>query len=124
MARSKRWSRPANPLFEPARSRSDGSERDQHVHRKGVAPDQGAPKRARIADAIDAADLTRLKVDIHRLKGDRDRIFTVMGEKLWEMRDSEKMKDLLSSFEADFNKLQALIDEIKEKEKAASKISL
>src|ERR1043166_9637847 len=57
MARRKRGSRPANPLFEHARPRSDGAERDQRVHRESVAPDRGAPKRARPADAIDAADL-------------------------------------------------------------------
>src|SRR4029079_1318113 len=57
MARRKRRFRPANPLLEHARPRSDGAERDQRVHREGVAPDQGAPKRTRLADAIDAADL-------------------------------------------------------------------
>ncbi|UCF65038.1 MAG: hypothetical protein JSW33_04195 [bacterium] len=74
--------------------------------------------------SVDAAELTRLKVDIHRLKGDRDRMYTVMGEKLWELRDSDKLRELKTLFEGDFKKLETLHSEIKEKEKLASKISL
>src|SRR5881275_578980 len=57
MARRKRKASPANPLFDHARTRGHGAERDQHVHRQGVLPHQGVPKRARLADTIDAADL-------------------------------------------------------------------
>jgi len=74
--------------------------------------------------SFDAAELTRLKVDIHRLKSERDRMLTVMGEKLWEMRDSEKLKDLKALFEDDFIKIKTLENEIGKKEKSASKISL
>jgi hypothetical protein len=74
--------------------------------------------------SVDAAELTRLKVDIHRLKGDRERILTVMGEKLWELRDSEKLGELRTLFEEDFKKLKSLNDEIEMKENTASKISL
>ena len=74
--------------------------------------------------SFDAAELTRLKVDIHRLKSDRERILTVMGEKLWELKDSEKLRDLKALFEEDFKKLKSLEDEIEKKEKSASKISL
>jgi len=47
-----------------------------------------------------------------------------MGEKLWELKDSEKLQDLRAIFEDDFNKLTSLEDEIEKKEKTASKISL
>ncbi len=74
--------------------------------------------------SVDAAELTRLKVDIYRLKGDRDRMLTIIGEKLWEMRDSDKMKGIKSLFEEDFQKLEELHKDIEKKEKTASKISL
>ena len=74
--------------------------------------------------SVDAAELTRLKVEIHRLKSDRDRMLTVMGEKLWELRESDKMKGLKTIFEDDFKKLEDLIKDIEKKEKTASKISL
>jgi len=74
--------------------------------------------------SVDAAELTRLKVDIHRLKADRDRMYIVMGEKLWELKDSKKLGELKTLFEGDFHKLETLNAEIKEKEKLSSKISL
>ncbi|MBN2366880.1 MAG: hypothetical protein JXL67_11990, partial [Calditrichaeota bacterium] len=74
--------------------------------------------------SVDATELTRLKVEIYRLKGDKDRMLTIVGEKLWEMRNSEKMKSIRSIFEDDFEKLEKLNSEIEKKEKTASKISL
>ena len=74
--------------------------------------------------SVDATELTRLKVEIHRLKGDRDRMFTVMGEKLWEFKDSDKIAELKVLFGEDFKKVEQLNKDIEAKEKLASKISL
>jgi hypothetical protein len=74
--------------------------------------------------SVDATELTRLKVEIHRLKGDRDRMFTVMGEKLWELRGSDKVAELKTLFGEDFKKVEELSKDIEAKEKTASKISL
>ncbi len=74
--------------------------------------------------SVDAAELTKLKVEVHRLKSERDRLYTVMGEKLWELRKSEKVKEIQSIFEKDFNHLEELNKNITKKEKDASKISL
>jgi hypothetical protein len=74
--------------------------------------------------SVDATELTRLKVEIHRLKGDRDRLFTVMGEKLWELQNSDKIGELKALFGEDFKKIEELNKDIETKEKFASKISL
>lgn len=74
--------------------------------------------------SVDAAELTKLKVEIHRLKSDRDRLHTVIGEKLWDLRNSDKIRDIQSLFANDFKKLEELNETIKKKEKDASKISL
>ena len=74
--------------------------------------------------SVDATELTRLKVEIYRLKGDRERMLTVIGEKLWELRDSDKLTAIRSLFTEDFKKLDEINGEISKKEKAASKISL
>jgi uncharacterized protein Yka (UPF0111/DUF47 family) len=74
--------------------------------------------------SVDAAELTKLKVEIHRLKSERDRLYTVMGEKLWELKDSEKIKEVQAIFQDDFDKLKELESDISQKEKQAAKISL
>ncbi len=74
--------------------------------------------------SVDTAELTKLKVEVYRLKGDKERMLTVIGEKLWELRDSDKLTGIISIFADDFKKLEEINTEISKKEKAASKISL
>jgi uncharacterized protein Yka (UPF0111/DUF47 family) len=74
--------------------------------------------------SVDATELTKLKVEIHRLRSERDRLHTVIGEKLWDLRNSNKIQEIKSLFAEDFKKLEELNETIKKKEKDASKISL
>jgi hypothetical protein len=74
--------------------------------------------------SVDAAELTRLKVEIYHLKNERERLLTVMGEKLWQIRDSYKLKAIEPLFTEDFKKLKEFDTAIQTKEKNSSKISL
>src|SRR5438105_1303864 len=60
MARRKRQASPANPLFDHARARGHGPERHQPLHRAGVAADCATSRRARVAEALDAAPGVRV----------------------------------------------------------------
>ena len=74
--------------------------------------------------SVDAAELTRLKVEIYRLKNERERLLIVIGEKLWEIKDQEKFKDIKPLFLEDFKRLEELDTAIQNKEKSASKLSI
>src|ERR1041385_3508277 len=57
MARRKRRAPPAHPLLDAAGPRGDGAERDLDLHREGIGADQGAPRRIRVAEALDSPGL-------------------------------------------------------------------
>ena len=72
----------------------------------------------------DAAELTKLKIEIRNMKTDRDKLYASMGKKLWNMKKSAKLENIQSTFSEDFNKLEDFEDKIAKKEKQAEKISL
>lgn len=115
---------------QPEKEDLSSEERIKHVgDRLSEAADRGVEMIrevfGKVKDfSVDATELTRLKVEIYRLKGDRERMLTVIGEKLWELRDSDKLTTIRSLFTEDFKKLDEINGEISKKEKAASKISL
>src|SRR4051794_1709680 len=57
MARRKRKTSPANPLFDHARARGHRPERHQPLHRAGFATDRATPRPARVAEALDAPEV-------------------------------------------------------------------
>jgi hypothetical protein len=115
---------------QPEKESLSSEERVKHVgDRLSEAADRGVDiirdVFGKVKDfSIDATELTRLKVEIYRLKGDKERMLTVIGEKLWELKDSDKLTGIRSLFTDDFKKLEEINGEISKKEKAASKISL
>src|SRR3954467_7554348 len=69
MARRKRTASSANQLFDHARARSHGAERDQHLHRIGLTADGGKTRRAWVADALDASGMTVCAVCSRETRG-------------------------------------------------------
>jgi uncharacterized protein Yka (UPF0111/DUF47 family) len=72
----------------------------------------------------DAAELTKLKIEIRNLKSDREKLYASMGKKLWDMKKEDQFRNVQSAFSEDFAKLEKFADKIAEKEKQAGKISL
>jgi uncharacterized protein Yka (UPF0111/DUF47 family) len=72
----------------------------------------------------DAAELTKLKIEIRNLKSDREKLYASMGKKLWDMKKEDKFRNVQSAFSEDFTKLEEFADKIADKEKQAGKISL
>ncbi len=73
--------------------------------------------------ANDATELTKLKIEIHNLKHDHDAMFKVMGENLFNMHKSKKVKNVDSKFKFDFKALEELEKKIAEKEEKVSELS-
>ena len=94
-----------------------------------VAADKGMHVAKDVAErvrhfATEATELTKLKIEIHKLKSDPDRLLLKMGERLWNLNKSKKLKDIGSVFKNDFKKLDGFKADIASKEKEAGKISL
>ena len=72
----------------------------------------------------DATELTKLKVDIHKLKNEHDKQLRTIGEKLWDLKKQDNLKRIGNTFSDEFLKLEELEQQIKDKEAAAGKINL
>jgi hypothetical protein len=70
-----------------------------------------------------ATELTRLKIELHNLKEEQETLLRVMGENLWNMHRAGKMTRLKTKFRYDFNRLEEVVTEIKEKKRAATRIT-
>jgi hypothetical protein len=93
------------------------------------ATDKGVHIVKEIADhvqrfATDATELTKLKIDLHNLKSERTKLYTLMGERLRNLYISKKLTAITRRFKEDFKRLDQLEAEIAEKEKQASGISI
>ncbi len=90
---------------------------------KGMHVAKDVAKRVRHF-AGEATGLTKLKIEMHKLKSARDKLLFEMGKKLGNLYNSKKLKDVESIFTDDFKKLEALEADIAKKEKGVAKISL
>ena len=93
------------------------------------AADKGVMALKEVFDRVkdfssDAAELTKLKIEIRNLKTDREKLYASMGKRLWEMKKEDKFRNVQSAFNEDFTKLEDFEDKIAKKEKQAEKISL
>jgi hypothetical protein len=93
------------------------------------AADKGVMALKEVFDRVkdfssDAAELTKLKIEIRNLKIDREKLYASMGKRLWEMKKEDKFRNVQSAFNEDFTKLEDFEDKIAKKEKQAEKISL
>jgi hypothetical protein len=74
--------------------------------------------------ATDATELTKLKIDLHNLKSERTKLYTLMGEQLRNLYISKKLTTIKKRFKEDFKRLDELEAEIAEKENQAAGISI
>jgi len=74
--------------------------------------------------ASEAADSTRIRMDLYRLKSDRDKLFTEVGRKTYELHLSDSMKEWQEAIGASLQKIADLEARIRAKEEELSKISL
>ncbi len=93
------------------------------------ATDKGVHVVRDIADHVqrfarDATELTKLKIDLHNLRSERIKLYTLMGEQLRNLFISKKLTKIKTRFADDFQKLQEIETAIAEKEKSASRISI
>ena len=73
--------------------------------------------------ARDKTELTKIKIELHHLKAEREKLFTLMGEQLRNLYKSKKLTDIKKRFKADFEKLEELEKTIDEHEKQAGELS-
>jgi wobble nucleotide-excising tRNase len=90
---------------------------------KGVVIAKDVAERVRHF-ASEATELTKLKIELHKLKNSRDKVISGIGEKLVGLHKAKKLNQVESTFKNDFARLEKLKAEISEMEKAVKKISL
>ena len=93
------------------------------------ATDKGVHVARDIAEEVrrftrDATELTKLKMEIHHLKVEREKLYMLMGEQLKNLYKTGKLGNIRSRFKDDFRRLDELEEALTEKEKSASGISL
>ncbi len=93
------------------------------------ATDKGVHVVRDIADHVqrfakDATELTKLKIDLHNLRSERTKLYTLMGEQLRNLFISKKLTKIKTRFADDFEKLKELEAAIEEKEQRASEIPI
>jgi hypothetical protein len=93
------------------------------------AADKGMHMMKDIAEEVhrfshDATELTRIKIEIHNLKSDKNNLLTLMGEKLSNLYKANKLSNIKPKFKYDFSKLNELDKKISERTKEADILSL
>jgi hypothetical protein len=93
------------------------------------ATDKGVHIVKDIADHVqkfanNATELTKLKIELHNLKNERTKLYTLMGEQLRNLYISKKLTKIKTRFQEDFKRLDELEAAISEKEKLSSGISI
>lgn len=71
-----------------------------------------------------ATKLSKLKVEIHTLQTNCDKIYLDVGKKLWQLHKDDKLRELGTAFEEEFKKIEDFHQQITAKQKEADKISL
>ena len=74
--------------------------------------------------ATNATDLTKLKIDLHNLKEERTKLYSLMGEQLRNLYLTNKLSGIKTRMKADFARLDELESSIDEKQKLATRLSL
>ena len=93
------------------------------------ATDKGVHLAKEIADEVqkfarDATNLTKVRMDLHHLKKEKEKLYSLMGQHLSNLYKEKKLTKIATRFSDDFKKLNELESAIEEKEKEAAGISL
>lgn len=73
--------------------------------------------------AKDKTELTRIKIELHNLKAEREKLYKLMGEQLRNLYKSKQLTNIKKRFRADFERLEELEEAIDAHEKHAGKLS-
>lgn len=73
--------------------------------------------------ARNATSLTKLKIELHTLKAEREKLYSRMGKKLGSLYRAKKLTGIQTKLKKDFKKLSELDSAIRKNEKLAAKIS-
>ena len=93
------------------------------------ATDQGVHLAKEIAEDVQkfargATNLTKVKIELHNLKEEKEKLYSLMGQHLSNLYKEKKLTKIATRFKDDFKKLNELESAIEEKEKEAAGISL
>lgn len=93
------------------------------------ATDKGVHLAKEIAEDVqkfarDATNLTKVKIELHGLKAEKERLYSLMGQHLCNLYKEKKLTKIATRFRDDFKKLTELESAIEEKEQEAAGISL
>jgi len=93
------------------------------------ATDKGVHFAKEIAEDVqkfakDATSFTKVKIELHNLKSEKEKLYSLMGEHLSNLYKEKKLTKMATRFRDDFKKLNELESAIEEKEKEAKRISL
>jgi hypothetical protein len=86
------------------------------------ATDKGIHVVKEIAEEVqrfakDKTELTRIKIELHNLKAERDKLYALMGEQLRNLYKAQKLPNIKKRFKADFARLDELEKAIEEHER-------
>ena len=107
------------------KTRDDLTKLGDKIHE---ATDRGMHVVKEIAEEVqrfakDATERTRIKMELHNLKGERDKLYALMGEQLRNLYRSNQLSSLKKRFRADFEKLDELEHAIEEHEQTDRELS-
>lgn len=74
--------------------------------------------------AGEATELARLKIDIHNLETNLDKVYVTVGRKLWELHQKKQISGVGTKFTDEFKEIADLQKQIKAKKKKADAINL
>ncbi len=82
----------------------------------------GAKRVGKFAE--DATELGKLKVEIHKLEGDLDKLFSETGRKIWDLYQTEKLGQAGTAFTEEFKQITNLQKNLKSHQQQVEAISL
>jgi uncharacterized coiled-coil protein SlyX len=89
---------------------------------KGVHAIKEVAEKIRLF-AHDSTELTKLKIELHNLRKEKEKLFMLMGEQLANLYKSHDLSQIENKFTYDFKRLDELETTIAEKEKDSEKFS-
>jgi hypothetical protein len=93
------------------------------------ATDKGVHLARDIAEDVqkfarDATHLTKAKIELHNLRTEKEKLYSLMGQHLINLYREKKLTKIATRFKEDFKKFNELESAIAEKEKEAAGIKL
>lgn len=111
------------PIEDTQKEKSDFWENISEVTGKGTELfKMGVEKVGHFTSS--SAKFAKLKVEIHNLKNEQEKLNLEAGQKLWQMFKDNKLSNVEAAFSNTFKEMDILRKQIATKEKQVAKISL